>query len=110
SAFAFLDALKACVRIRRIYPQWKQIAESYRDRAWQAWTALSKKAPRITYSTAPRELRVNGTAHAVDSASELPELRLLLVDRLVGSLTLQQDLEERELDGLIGGLAAPMDK
>ncbi|HEU4339811.1 MAG TPA: diguanylate cyclase [Planctomycetota bacterium] len=110
TAFAFLDALKACVRIRRIYPQWKQIAETYRDRAWKAWTALSKKAPRVTYSTAPRELRVNGTAHAVDSASELPELRLLLVDRLVGSLTLQNDLEERELDGLIGGLAAPMDK
>ena len=110
SAFAFLDALKACVRLRRIYPQWRQIAESYRDRAWKAWEKLAKAAPRITFSTAPRELRVNSQAHAVDSASELPELRLLLVDRLVGSLTLGRDLEPRELEGLIEGLAAPMDK
>ena len=110
SAFAFLDSLKACVRIRRIYPQWKQVAESYQDRAWKSWTGLAKKAARITFSTAPRELRVNGLPHAVDSASELPELRLLLVDRLVGTLTMNRDLEERELEGLIGGLAAPMDK
>jgi HEAT repeat protein len=46
----------------------------------------------------------------VDSATGLPELRLLLVDRLVGSLTLHRDLEDRELDVLIGALAAPMDK
>jgi diguanylate cyclase (GGDEF)-like protein len=109
-AFAFLDTLKACVRIRRIYPQWKQIAESYRDRAWKAWSALAQKTPRITYSTAPRELRVNAQAHAVDSTTELPELRLLLVDRLVGSLTMSRELEERELEALIEGLAAPMDK
>ena len=109
-AFAFLDALKACVRIRRIYPQWRQIAESYRDRAWKKWEPLATSAPRVTFSTAPRELRVNAQAHAVDSASELPELRLLLVDRLVGSLTLGRDLEPRELAALIEGLAAPMDK
>ncbi len=110
AALTFMDALKACVRLRRIYPQWKQVGESYRDRAWKTWTALAKKAPLITFSTAPRELRVNTQAHAVDSASELPELRLLLVDRLVGSLTLHRDLEDRELAALSEGLAAPMDK
>ena len=109
-ALAFLDALKACVRLRRIYPQWKQVTDAYRDRAWEAWSAVAKKAPRVTFSSAPRELRVNGQAHAVDSASGLPELRLLLVDRLIGSLTLGGDLEPRELDALIGALAAPMDK
>lgn len=110
AAFAFLDALKACVRLRRIYPQWKQVADSYRDKAWKTWTALAKKSPRVTFSTAPRELRVNGLGYAVDSGSEFPELRLLLVDRLVGTLTLGQHLEERELDSLIAGLAAPMNK
>ena len=110
AALAFLDALKAAVRLRRIYPQWKQVAESFGQKAWAAWSALATKTARITFSTAPRELRVNGQAHAVDSASELPELRLLLVDRLVGSLTMTRDLEERELDALIAGLAAPMDK
>jgi diguanylate cyclase (GGDEF)-like protein len=110
AAFAFLDSLKAAVRLRRIYPQWKQVAESFGRKAWIAWSALAAKAPRVTFSTAPRELRVNGQAHAVDSASELPELRLLLVDRLVGSLTMTRDLEERELDALIAGLAEPMEK
>lgn len=110
AALAFLDSLKAVVRLRRIYPQWKQVADAYRDRAWKAWTALAKKTPLVTYATAPREFRVNGQAHAVDSATELPELRLLLVDRLIGSLTLGRGLEENELNALIEGLAAPMDK
>jgi len=110
AAFTFMDALKSCVRIRRIYPQWKLIAESHRDKALAAWNAFIAKSPRVTFSTAPRELRVNGQAHAVDSAPGLPELRLLLVDRLVGTLTLQKGLEARELEALIAGLAAPMDK
>ena len=109
-AISFMDAFKGYVRIRRIYPQWNQVADTYRDKAWAAWTALAAKVPRVTLSTAPREVKLNGQAHAVDSFTALPEFRVLLVDRLVGTLTLGAELDGAEFDILVGGFVAPMDK
>jgi diguanylate cyclase (GGDEF)-like protein len=109
-AIAFMDAFKGYVRIRRMYPQWGQVADTYREKAWAAWTALAAKVPRVTISTAPREVRLNGQAHAVDSFTTLPEFRLLLVDRLVGTVTFGAGLDGAEFDALVGGFVAPMDK
>ncbi|MBI2930303.1 MAG: diguanylate cyclase [Planctomycetes bacterium] len=106
SAFdAMARALVGALRIGRLYPEGSQLAAGFHQQVKSSSDAVLAQTSPLTVAIDGSLLKVNGISLPIRPGSGREDLRNLLEDRLIASLTVAHGLTTEELDAIIAALS-----